>query len=86
MCSSMEPIGKSDAMATYARIAAGRAGRVTVLACPQCDGAVYEYADGDALSFRCERGHSYRPNRFCAGAEDDLRRAVAGILGALALR
>jgi two-component system, chemotaxis family, protein-glutamate methylesterase/glutaminase len=78
--------GNHDAMTgNSAGKARGEAGRLTVLACPLCDGAVYEYADGDRLSFRCELGHGFRPDRLCPGAGDDLRQALAGMLRSLAL-
>ena len=60
-------------------------GRLTVLACPECDSAIYEYADGDRLSFRCELGHSYKPDQIYPDAEEDLRQTWSGVFRTLAL-
>jgi uncharacterized protein YbaR (Trm112 family) len=47
-------------------------GRVTVLACPQCTGPLYEVEQDGALRFCCADGHAFEPNELCPGIADDL--------------
>ena len=54
----------------------GIPGTPSSLTCPDCGGALWERADGGALSYRCHVGHSYTAESMAAGHEDLLEQTL----------
>jgi two-component system chemotaxis response regulator CheB len=46
------------------------------LACPECDGALYEQKEGDIAHFRCHVGHSFSPMALSEAHKEVLERAL----------
>jgi two-component system chemotaxis response regulator CheB len=60
-----------------------RIGRRSVLACPDCNGVMWEINEGDLVRYRCHVGHGYTSELMSLALEENLRRALASALRAL---
>lgn len=48
----------------------------STLTCPDCHGALWELAEGDALTFRCRVGHIYSADGMYSAQADSVERAL----------
>ena len=58
-------------------------GRRSVLACPDCQGVMWEIDEGNLVRYRCHVGHSYTAELMSVAVDESLRRALASALRAL---
>ncbi len=58
-------------------------GRRSVLACPDCGGAMWEINEGELSRFRCHVGHAYTAEMMSLALDENLRRALASAQRAL---
>lgn len=58
-------------------------GRRSVMACPECQGVLWEIEDGDLIRYRCHVGHAYTAELLSVALDESLRRALASALRAL---
>ncbi len=52
-------------------------GKRSALACPTCDGVLWEIAEGNGLRYRCHTGHAFSAELVNIALEDALSRALA---------
>jgi len=60
-----------------------RIGRRSVLACPDCNGVMWEIDEKDLLRYRCHVGHAYSAEMMSLALDENLRRALGSALRAL---
>lgn len=60
-----------------------RIGRRSVLACPDCQGVMWEIEDGDLVRYRCHVGHAYTAELMSLALDENLKRAFGSALRAL---
>jgi two-component system chemotaxis response regulator CheB len=60
-----------------------RIGRRSVLACPDCNGVMWEIDEGDVVRYRCHVGHAYTADLMSLALDESLRRALASAARAL---
>ncbi len=60
-----------------------RFGRRSVLACPDCQGVMWEIDEGDLVRYRCHVGHAYTAELMSIALDESLTRALASALRAL---
>lgn len=60
-----------------------RIGRRSVLACPDCNGVMWEIDENDLLRYRCHVGHAYSAEMMSLALDENLRRALGSALRAL---
>ena len=53
-----------------------RIGQRSLLACPDCHGAMWEIQEGDLLRYRCHVGHAYTAELMGLALDETLRRAL----------
>jgi len=58
-------------------------GRRSVLACPDCNGVMWEIEEGELTRFRCHVGHTYTGDLLNLALDEGLRRALASAQRAL---
>lgn len=51
-------------------------GELTVLACPDCGGPLWELHDGDLVRYRCRNGHGFTPDGLMDGQMSELEDAL----------
>ena len=51
-------------------------GKPSLLACPDCNGTLWEINDGETLNFRCRVGHSYSLQSLLAAQDESIERAL----------
>src|SRR5262249_56625422 len=54
-----------------------RIGRRSVLACPDCNGVMWEIDEGDVVRYRCHVGHAYTSDLMSLALDESLRPAPA---------
>ncbi|MGN6571210.1 MAG: chemotaxis protein CheB [Pseudolabrys sp.] len=54
-----------------------RIGRRSVFACPDCNGVMWEIAEGDLVHYRCHVGHAYTAELMSVAMDENVRRALA---------
>src|SRR5262249_4594227 len=54
-----------------------RIGRRSVLACPDCNGVMWEIDEDDVIRYRCHVGHAYTADLMSLALDESLRRALA---------
>lgn len=47
-------------------------GKVTIMACPTCEAALYEVADHEVSRFYCAEGHAFSLDEICPGIEESI--------------
>jgi two-component system chemotaxis response regulator CheB len=55
-------------------------GKRSVLACPECNGVLWEIEDGDLVRYRCHVGHAFSQDLMSVALDENLRRALATAL------
>jgi len=70
--------GGNTSMSTMDRI-----GRRSVLACPDCNGIMWEIDEGEVARYRCHVGHTYTAELMSLALDENLRRALASAARAL---
>jgi two-component system chemotaxis response regulator CheB len=60
-----------------------RIGRRSVLACPDCNGVMWEIDEGDVVRYRCHVGHAYTADLMSLALDESLRRSLASAARAL---
>lgn len=60
--------------------AEGRLGKLSPLSCPECNGPLWEIADGDLLRYRCHTGHAYNADVLLAAKSEETERLLWNIL------
>jgi two-component system chemotaxis response regulator CheB len=60
-----------------------RLGRRSVLACPDCQGVMWEIDEGELVRYRCHVGHTYTAELMSVALDESLRRALASAVRAL---
>ncbi len=60
-----------------------RIGRRSVLACPDCNGVMWEIDESDVVRYRCHVGHAYTAELLSLALDDSLRRALGSAARAL---
>jgi two-component system chemotaxis response regulator CheB len=60
-----------------------RPGQVSVFACPECHGTLWESEEGGVLRFRCRVGHVHSPDSMLASHTDSVDRALWAALRSL---
>ncbi len=58
-------------------------GRRSVLACPDCNGVMWEIDEGEMVRYRCHVGHAYTAELLSLALDDNLQHALASALRAL---
>jgi two-component system chemotaxis response regulator CheB len=57
-----------------------RLGKLSPLSCPECNGPLWEIADGDMLRYRCHTGHAYNADVLLAAKTEATERLLWNIL------
>jgi two-component system, chemotaxis family, protein-glutamate methylesterase/glutaminase len=75
---SVSPNGQKtmDEQATVDRATSEPPGNQIPLACPECDGPMYELKEGDFARFQCFVGHAFSPQSLSERHTDALERAL----------
>lgn len=60
-----------------------RAGRRSLLTCPDCHGVMWEVDDGELVRYRCHTGHAYAAELLNLALDESIRRSMASALRAL---
>jgi two-component system chemotaxis response regulator CheB len=58
------------------RVAVPQNGKPSTLTCPDCHGALWEFDEGDALTFRCRVGHRYSSDGMFGSQNESVERAL----------